>query len=52
MLHPVESPSFSSPILTGLHLLELGEWLALYAAALYNVDPADRVPLQILFGGT
>jgi hypothetical protein len=30
--------------------LELGEWLALYAAALYNVDPAQRVPLELLFG--
>jgi hypothetical protein len=32
-----------------LYLLELGEWIALYAAALYNVDPSQRVPLQILF---
>lgn len=28
--------------------LELGEWVALYAAALYNVEPAERVPLQFL----
>lgn len=30
------------------YLLEFGEWLALYTAALYNVDPMDRVPLQFL----
>lgn len=27
---------------------ELGEWVALYLAALYGVDPADRVPWQFL----
>ncbi|GIV76410.1 hypothetical protein FKZ61_005295 [Litorilinea aerophila] len=31
-----------------VHLLALGEWVALYAAILANVDPADRVPLQLL----
>jgi hypothetical protein len=30
------------------YLLELGEWVSLYAAGLYGVDPADRVPLQFL----
>ncbi len=33
------------------YYLELGEWLALYAAALYNVEPAERVPLQFLQDG-
>ncbi len=32
--------------------LELGEWVALYAAALYNVEPAERVPLQFLQDGS
>lgn len=32
-----------------LYLLELGEWVALYAAHLNNVDPGVRVPHQILF---
>lgn len=31
-----------------LHLLYLGEWVALYLAALNDVDPADRVPLHLL----
>jgi len=33
---------------TALHYLYLGNWIALYLAALYQVDPADRVPLQLL----
>ena len=33
-----------------LYWLEMGEWVALYAAALNNVDPAAQVPLEILFG--
>lgn len=31
-----------------VHLLYLGEWVALYLAALHGVDPADRTPLQLL----
>jgi hypothetical protein len=31
-----------------LHLLYLGEWVALYLAALNDVDPADCVPLHLL----
>ena len=31
-----------------LHLLHLGEWVALYLAALHGIDPADRTPLEIL----
>jgi hypothetical protein len=31
-----------------LYLLEMGEWVALYAAALLGVDPADRVALDFL----
>lgn len=31
-----------------IHHLYLGNWIALYLAALYQVDPADRVPLQLL----
>lgn len=34
-----------------LYWLDMGEWVALYAAALNNVDPAAQVPLDILFGG-
>lgn len=30
------------------YLLELGEWVALYAACLNGIDPADRVPQQFL----
>lgn len=38
-------------LLTGTLLgLELGEWLALYSAFLYHVDPVDRVPLELLYG--
>jgi hypothetical protein len=38
-------------LLTGVLLgLELGEWLALYSAFLYHVDPADRVPLELIYG--
>ena len=31
-----------------LHLIYLGEVVALYLAALYGVDPSDRTPLQLL----
>ena len=31
-----------------IHHLYLANWIALYLAALYQVDPADRVPLQLL----
>lgn len=31
-----------------LYLLEMGEWIALYAAALLGVDPAERVALDFL----
>jgi hypothetical protein len=31
-----------------VHLLHLGEWVALYLAALHGIDPADRAPLQLL----
>ena len=45
----VTAPSGLSQLDHLLYLLELGEWVALYAAALYGVDPAQRVPLQLLF---
>ncbi|HXF64603.1 MAG TPA: SIS domain-containing protein [Caldilineaceae bacterium] len=45
----VTAPPGLSPLDHLLYLLELGEWVALYAAALYGVDPAQRVPLQLLF---
>lgn len=35
-------------VAAALHYLYLGNWVALYLAALYQVDPADRVPLQLL----
>ncbi|MBW7886124.1 MAG: hypothetical protein H3C34_26545, partial [Caldilineaceae bacterium] len=38
----------ASPAALCAHLLALGEWVALYAARLYQVDPADRVPLAYL----
>jgi hypothetical protein len=48
------APPAALPASSGLdHVLawlELGEWLALYAAALYNVTAAARVPLELLFG--
>lgn len=31
-----------------MHHLYFGNWVALYLAALYQVDPADRVPLRLL----
>lgn len=31
-----------------LYLFEMGEWVAIYAAALLGVDPADRVALDFL----
>ncbi|MBX2999111.1 MAG: hypothetical protein KF893_11425 [Caldilineaceae bacterium] len=31
-----------------LYLLEIGEWVAIYAAALLGVDPAERVALDFL----
>lgn len=43
----IETPSVD-PLTHSLHLLYLGEWVALYLAALYGVDPAARVPLQLL----
>ena len=43
----VAPPVGNAPAMA-LHLLYLGEWVALYLAALYGVDPADRVPLQLL----
>jgi hypothetical protein len=45
------APAVHSLLDHALYLLEFGEWLALYAAALYNVDPAQQVPLSILFDG-
>jgi hypothetical protein len=33
-----------------LYLFELGEWVALYAAALLGVEPTDRVALDFLYG--
>jgi hypothetical protein len=33
-----------------LYLFEMGEWVAIYAAALLGVDPADRVALDFLDG--
>lgn len=46
MIH-IEVPG-EDPFLRAVHLLYLGEWLALYLAALYGVDPEARVPLQLL----
>jgi hypothetical protein len=43
----IEVPG-EDPFLRGIHLLYLGEWVALYLAALYGVDPEARVPLQLL----
>jgi hypothetical protein len=43
----IAPPAGSAPAMA-LHLLYWGEWVALYLAALYGVDPADRVPLQLL----
>ncbi len=44
----ITAPAELSPTEAVWYLLEFGEWLALYTAALYNVDPKDRVPLQFL----
>ena len=44
----VSTPADSEAVGAVWHLLELGEWLALYTAALYNVEPTERVPLQFL----
>ena len=39
----------SAPLLTSIYeLICLGEWVALYAAALLGVDPTDRVALDFL----
>ncbi len=38
----------STPVEYAIHYLYLGNWVALYLAALYQADPADRVPLQLL----
>jgi len=45
---PVPGPEDVSPLVAAWRLLELGEWVALYSASLYGVDPADRVPLAFL----
>ncbi len=39
-----------SPVQRIWYFLELGEWVALYAAALNEVDPADQVPRHFLAG--
>ncbi len=44
----VPSPGEVSGVVAAWRLLELGEWVALYSASLYGVDPADRVPLAFL----
>ncbi len=46
----VEVPSLGEVpgVVAAWWLLELGEWVALYSASLYGVDPADRVPLAFL----
>lgn len=43
-------PPDLSPLQSLWYLLELGEWVALYTAALNDVDPADQVPRQFLEG--
>ncbi len=48
-LQTVELPAGLMPLEATIYLLEFGEWLALYAAQLNNVDPDERVPHQILF---
>lgn len=40
----------TDPVQAVWYLLEFGEWVALYAAALNEVDPADQVPRQFLDG--
>lgn len=47
---PVHSVVATEPDVceAALYLLELGEWIALYGAALNGIDPADRVPLDLL----
>jgi hypothetical protein len=42
------SPYELSTLSTLWHLLEFGEWLPFYTAALYNVALTDRVPRQFL----
>lgn len=51
-LHELHAPASLSGLDRALYWLELGEWIALYAAALNNVDPAALVPLDILFGAS
>lgn len=46
--HTVDAPAGLSEAGAMLYLLELGEWVALYAACLNAVDPTDRVPLDFL----
>lgn len=46
----VQPPQTVSPLIRAIYWLELGEWNALYAAALNNVDPAAQVPRDLLFG--
>jgi hypothetical protein len=44
----VAVPRGATPAATTWHGHELGSWVALYLAALYGVDPAERVPWQYL----
>lgn len=50
VLLELHAPAGLSLLDRALYWLEMGEWVALYAAALNNVDPAAQVPLEILFG--
>jgi hypothetical protein len=45
----IAPPSPLDDVQRAFYWLEFGEWLALYAAALNNVDASQRVPLQLLF---
>ncbi len=45
----LHAPVTARPVDRALYWLALGEWVALYAAALNNVDPAAQVPLDLLF---
>jgi hypothetical protein len=47
--HTVSIPAGLTRLEAVVYLLEFGEWTALYAALLNNVDPGERVPHQILF---
>lgn len=50
ILHELHAPAPCSGLDRALYWLELGEWIALYVAALNNVDPAALVPFDLLFG--